>query len=266
MKRLYGILAIVCLTSSACRTEGGTPSSESSQALLSDEQVMALAYDNTYNAPENFFIDERADTTGSYSIYHVKDESVSYELCTNDYAEALAWESADNASRSVNGLYVGSYENDRYFEFIRELDYTDGVGNISDPTSPGFSRVFKCSYVNRDGVDRNLRNGYAGRLDVRPLSGQEIRTFAEYMWQFTFFWPAKKTVLESFATERQDDYQHTLRLAFVTNQGFEQCDLVEVVDWLFTVDKGDGQVTKEFRLLYQFNAELVNGTPRRCED
>jgi len=138
MKRLYGFLAIVCLTSNACRTEGGAPSSETLQVLPSDEQVMAMAYDNMYNAPENFFVDERSNTTGSYTIYQVKDESVSYELCTNDYAEASAWESADNASRSVDGLYVDSYENDRYFEFIRELAYADGIGNISDPTSPGF--------------------------------------------------------------------------------------------------------------------------------
>ncbi len=197
-------------------------------------------------------------------MYHVKDASVSYELCTDSFDEALSWESADNMSRSVNGEYVDSYENDRYFEVIRELSFPDSVGNITDPTSPGYSRVFKCSYVNRDGVDRNLRDGYAGTLNIQPLSEEAIRTFVEYMWQFTFFWPARKTVLDSFSDELANSYQHTLMLAFVTNQGFDKCDLVEVVDWIFTVDKDDGQMTKEFKLLYQFDAELVNGTPQKC--
>lgn len=265
MKGLLGIFAISYLALCACRNEGESSLNEALQALPSDEEVMAMAYDSSYTVPTNFLVDERADTTRSYTIYHVKDESISYELCSNDYAEASAWEAADNVSRSVNGVYVESFENDRYFEIVRELAYPDSIGNITDPTSPGFSRVFKCSYVNRDGVDRSLRDGYAGRLNVRPLNEQAIRTFVEYMWQFTFFWPAQKTVLESFTSEQPYDYQHTLRLAFVTNQGFDKCDLVEVVDWLFTVDKDDGQLTKEFRLLYQFNAELVNGTPRKCE-
>ncbi len=265
MNRLFRMLALTCVALCACSKDEGAEPVDTSRTYSSDEDVIAMAYDNTYNVPEIFFVDERADTIGSYTIYHVKDESVSYELCSDDYAEASEWESVDNESRSVNGVYVESYENDRYFEFIRDLDYSNGIGNITDPTSPGFSRVFKCSYVNRDTVDRNMRDGYAGTLNVSPLSEEVISTFVEYMWQFTFFWPARKTVLESFSDERADAYQHTLMLAFVTNQGFEKCDLVEVVDWVFTVEKDTGQVTKEFILQYQFEAQLINGIPDRCD-
>jgi hypothetical protein len=253
------------LASSACRDEEGVASDATLRIYPSDEEIVAKAYDNTYNVPEGFFVDERANTTRSYSMYHVNDASVSYEVCSDDHAEAAAWESADNESRSVNGVYVDSYENDRYFEIIRELAFPDGIGNITDPTSPGFSRIFKCSYVNRDGVDRNIRDGYAGTLNVQPLSEDVIRNFVEYMWQFTFFWPARKTVLDSFSDERADTYRHSLMLAFVTNQGVDKCDLVEVVDWVFTVEKDNGQVTKEFTLLYQFEAQLINGLPERCD-
>ena len=265
MKRLFGILAISWFALSACRDGEGVSPDDILRPYLSDEEVIAKAYDNTYTVPDGFFVDERANTTGSYTMYHVKDASVSYELCTDNYDEALSWESADNVSRSVNGVYVDSSENDRYFEFIRELSFPDGVGNITDATSPGFSRVFKCSYVNRDTVDRNMRDGYAGTLNVRPLSEEVISTFVEYMWQFTFFWPARKTVLDFFSDERAHAYQHTLMLAFVTNQGFDKCDLIEVVDWVFTVDKDDGQVTKDFILQYEFEAQLINGLPETCD-
>lgn len=264
MIRTISALILVWSLLCACRDSDVMTINEMQRVFPSHEEIIEKAYDNSYNVPEGFLVDERANITRSYTMYHVKDTSVSYELCSDDHAEAAAWESADNESRSVNGVYVDSYENDRYFEFIRELAYPNGIGNITDPTSPGFSRVFRCSYVNRNGVDRNLRDGYAGTLNVQPLTEDAISTFVEYMWQFTFFWPARKTVLESFSDERTDAYQHTLMLAFITNQGFENCDLVEIVDWIFSVNKENGHVTKEFRLLYSFEAQNVNGIPRLC--
>ncbi len=233
---------------------------------MADNEILLKAYDSQYQVPANFFVDERADTPRSFSLYHVKDVSISYERCTNNYDEAYAWETVDNDNRAVTGYYVGSVENDKYFEFIRELDFQGSVGNVGDLTSPGFSRVFKCDYVDRNGVDRNLRNGYAGTINTRPLSLAAIRNFSEYMWQFTFFWPATKTVLETFSSEQTNAYEHTLALAFVTNQGTDQCDLVEIVDWVFSARKSDGTITKEFRLLRQFEAQLVNGSPEKCSD
>ena len=225
-----------------------------------------MAYDNSYQVPEYFYVDERAGTPRSFSLYHVKDSSVSYELCTNDYYQALDWETADNDSRQVGGSFVDSHENDRYFEFIRELSFPDGAGNVTGVTSPGFARVFKCSYVDRNGVDRNLRDGYAGTLNLRPLEKQTLKTFTEYMWQFTFFWPAKKKILETFSMERENAYQHTLLLALLTNKGADKCDLIEVVDWVFTVDKASGGVTKDFNHLYTIEARLVDGAPEECAE
>ena len=265
MKRYQPLIALCSLGLAACLEYGTTDGSEQAWVFPNDDEIIAKVYNNLYQVPDYFYVDERADTPASFTFYHVKDPSTSYELCTDDHYQALEWETADNDSRVVNGYYVGSYENDRYFEFIRELNNTSGVGNITDPTSPGFARVFKCSYVNRDGVDRNLRNGYAGTLNVRALSKDVIRTYAEYMWQFTFFWPAKKKVLETFSTETDSAFQHTLLLAFMTKQGADQCDLIEVVDWVFSVDKNDGHITKEFRFLYDIEARLVdNGIPQKC--
>lgn len=264
--RAIAIFSLLGLAACNSQDTGDQPSvSEVQQRVLpSDSEILLAVYDNRYQTPDNFYVDEHANTTESYSLYHVKDPSVSYELCTDDYQQALAWEVSDNERRQVNGVYVDSYENDRYFEFVRELSSPDDIGNIGDLTSPGYSRVFKCSYVNRDGVDRNLRDGYAGTLNVRPLSKDVIRDFAEYMWQFTFFWPAQKTVLNSFSDDRIDTYQHTLVLGFITSQGYDRCDLIEVVDWVFTVDKNDGQVTKDFTRLYQFEAQLISGLPEKC--
>ena len=269
MKAPHTLFLFCCFGLSACPSVGtdeeGADSMNDARAFPPDNDVIAMAYNNSYQVPGYFYTDERADTPGSYSVYHVKDESVSYELCTDDYYAALAWEAADNESRTVQGEYLGSFENDRYFEFVRGLSYPGGIGNISDPTSPGFARVFKCSYVNRDGADRNLRDGYAGIMNMRPLTQDAIRIYSEYMWQFTFFWPARKTVLETFSAEEGNEYKHTLVLAFLTNQGWDRCDLIEVVDWVFTIDKSDGKITKEFKLLYQMETQVINGVPVKCD-
>lgn len=274
MKILQIITAICVLGMASCGGGGAesvapvaalvTSKTAPPRTLPADSEIMAKVYDTSYQVPDDFFVDDRASTPVSYTVHHVKDVSMSYELCTNDYNEALEWEAADNDSRAVSGFFVGSTENDKYFEFVRELSFTGGIGNISDPTSPSFSRVFKCSYVNRDGVDRNLRNGYAGTLNVRPLSSNAIATFAEYLWQFTFFWPASAKVLESFSSEQEDTYEHTLLLALATIQGTDQCDLIEVVDWVFSVDKNSRQITKKFNILFDFEARFADGVPELC--
>ena len=229
-----------------------------------DEEIVRKVYDSTYRTPSSFYVDERADTDGSYTVYHVKDPSLSYELCTDSQSEAAEWEAADNDVRAVSGELVDQTENDRYFEFERDNYYPDSIGNISDPTTPGFSRVFKCAYVNRDGVDRNIRNGYAGVLNRRPISAQIVRDFSEYLWQFTFFWPARAVVLDTKSQENDSVVKHTLVLALATSQGTDACDRIDVVDWTFSADRESGEVTKDFLVIRSLYADVVNGVPAPC--
>ena len=255
----------------ACGSSGPADTSKNTEApgnqayvLPSNDDILAKAYDSDYNVPVGFYVDERAETTRSYTIHHVLDESNSFEVCSDDLVDAQALESADNDLRAVNGYYVTSFENERYFEFVRELDYTQDVGNIGDITSPGYARVFKCNHTNRDGVDRTLLDGYSGRLDSERLDAATLREFTEYLWQFTFFETSQKTVLDSFGTEWNDKIDHTLVLAFAFNQGFDQCDRIEVVDWTFSADKSSGEVTKDFRFLFSIEARMVDGSTEQC--
>jgi len=240
------------------------PSADPVYVLPSDEDVAAKVYNPDYSVPNGFFVDERASSSSSYTIYHVMDESGSYERCTDSFATAEAWEEADNASRAVQGYYVGAYENDRYFEFIRELAYDNDVGNVGSPTSPGYARIFKCANTSRDGVDRSVLNGYAGRLNTTPRSAADLRVFAEYLWQFTFFPYRHKKVLDSVAGSSADGYERTLVLAFAINQGTDRCDRIEVVDWAFKADRSSGDVSQSFDVIHTFEARLDNGSPVIC--
>lgn len=232
----------------------------------SDAEILSLAYDPEYLAPAGFFVDERAETTTrSYSLHHVLDASNSYELCTNDLVEAQAWEQADNDSRSVNGYYVTSIENERYFEFVRELDYTQDLGNIIEPTSPGYARVFKCDYADRNGVDRNMLDGYSGMLSADAAAAAPLRDFTEYLWQFRFFNVQRKLVVDSNSGRLGNDLTHTLLLAFVVNQGSERCDRIDVNEWRFTRNSSSGEVTRSFETVRSFEAQVVAGNPQFCD-
>jgi hypothetical protein len=235
------------------------------RSLPGDHDIIARIYDPFFSVPTGFFVDERASTAQSYTIHHVMDESGSYELCTNDFVTAESWEAADNESRSVNGYYVGAYENDRYFEFVRELSYDDDVGNIDDLTSPGFARIFKCSTVSRDGVDRSLLSGFAGQLNTQPIGSSDVREFAEYLWQFAFFPERYKKVLDSYSSTTGGTPGQTLLLGFASSQGFGHCDLVEVVEWRFTANQQSGEVSSQFEVVHSFEAEVVDGSPRLCQ-
>lgn len=262
----------VFATAAACGGSGAEVTNEVSDSpgsqefvLPSDEEILGKAYDNNYSVPEGFYVDERAETVRSYTIHHVLDESNSFEICSNDLVEAQALEEADNQSRAVNGYYVTSYENERYFEFVRELEYTHDVGNIADITSPGYARVFKCDHTSRDGVDRALLDGYAGRLDNERLNSETLREFTEYLWQFTFFNVSAKKVIDSYASTAPSGLRHTLLLAFVVNQGAESCDRIDVIEWRFSADTASGEISREFDILQSFEATVSADIPAICQ-
>ena len=236
------------------------------KSLPSVSDVLSLVYDNNYQVPSDFFVDARASTPRSYTMHHVLDESGSYEMCTNDFATAQAWETADNQSRAVQGRFVGTVETDRYFEFARELSYTASIGNISDITSPGFSRVFKCSDTLREGVDRSVHSGFAGRINARPLNPERVREFTEYFWQFAFFPTARKKVLDTYSAVTPASLSHTLLLGFATTgAGSGGCDRVEVVEWAFTTDRTSGDTQNSFDVVATYDAKMVNGSPTLCD-
>lgn len=233
--------------------------------LPSDYDVASKIYNTIYSVPAGFYVDQRAATSQSYTIHHVMDESRSFELCTDDYATAEALEAEDNESRAVNGQFISSNETDRYFEFVRELAYTQDVGNVTEPTSPGYARVFKCSNTNRDGVDRSEFEGFAGYLNVAPRSADDVKVFAEYLWQFAFFPYRHKKVLESVASADSATLNQTLVLGFAINQGTGRCDRIEVVEWAFSADRASGRVDQRFDLVRSFEARYEAGTAVVCE-
>ncbi len=261
-------MLFLSLPLSSCRSsENGAPASDGdSEAAISNDEVLRKMYDTNYEVPAGFYKDSRADSTRSYTVYHLKDVTNAFELCSSSFEAARDWEAADNEDREIGGVYVGSAETQMYYEFIRELSYPSSVGNTSGTTSPGYARVFKCDYVNRDGVDRSIRNGYAGTLNIRPLEKSQLADYVEYLWQFTYFQPAQKKVLDTTQHEDATSIRHNLLLGLLTDQGSDRCNLIEVVEWSFDLSKESSQITKQFKLLRSFEAQQDAGAGTICNE
>lgn len=260
-KALFGVVAFFLI---GCT--GGTTQTEVLPASYPRQEAIDLIYNTTYRYPDGYYFDMRDDVTRSYTLYHVKDPSISYELCTDNFDDAMTWEQADNDSRVVQGIFVGWEENEKYWEFYRELDYSNAgsIGNISDITSPGFARIYKCSYVNRDGVDRNNFNGYGGILNA-DLNEQVVREFVQYTNFFNFWWPRTAKTLQFSSNETNEEFIHTLLLGLRTNQGTDKCDLIQLLDWRWTASKTTGNMERVLYNVDQFEADLINGVPVICE-
>ncbi|MGI9238415.1 MAG: hypothetical protein ACR2QZ_13525 [Woeseiaceae bacterium] len=273
MKFSTQLLIPILAIAAACGGSGSTDStptemqttSSGAYSLPSDTEILAKAYDNNYSVPDGFFVDPRAETTRSYTVHHVLDESNSFEVCSDDFVEAQALEEADNSSRAVNGYFVTSLDTERYFEFVRELAYTQDVGNINDVTSPGYARIFKCTHTNRDGVDRSLLNGYSGRINPDRLDAASLREFTEYLWQFRFFNTTHKKVISSHGSGGNSTLQHTLLLVLVHNQGQDSCDRIDVVEWRFSAATSSGEISREYETLRSLEARLSAGIPTICQ-
>ncbi len=257
-KALLGILAFFLV--------GCTDSFQTEEPLVSypiRQEAIQLIYDTTYRYPDGYYFDMHDEITQSYTLYQVKDFSNSYELCTDDELEAIRLEQEDNDRRVVNGQLITYTQNERYFEFVRELDVSGSIGNTG-LTEPGFARIYKCSYVNRVGVDRNDFNGYGGIMNA-DLSEQVVREFIQYTNFFTFWWPQTAKTLQFSSEENNDEFIHTLLLGLRTNQGTDRCDLIQLLDWRWTVNKSNGEMERISYLVDQFEADLVNGVPVICE-
>lgn len=261
------IVATALLSGCGAAAQSGAPDTPPTVAAKNapdHADLLNKVYDTSYSTPDGFHVDERAETEETYTVHHVKDISVSYEVCTDDFHEALAWEAADNESRVVNGHFVDSTENPWYFEFTRELTYPNDVGNVQGETTLGFSRIFKCATISRNGVDRNLRDGFGGTLNARPVTAATVKDLTEYLWQFEYFESSARKVIESMSTETDDDIRQTLRLAFLYPQGYGTCDRIEVVDWTFSADKHSGEITRQFQFRFAIEAQHDSGKPVEC--
>jgi hypothetical protein len=235
----------------------------------SDLDIARGVYGGASRTPADFHVDPAPSSPGYVSTTHLKNSDIEaagavapqplHELCTNDWNEALAW-SEEAASRAAPYAdLVETTEAARYFEF--------GRVRRGDPQFYLRVRVFRCAYLDRSTADLRAASGPAGRLNLRPLSGEELRTLSEYLWQFTPYNNFGHVVLRSSGAATSAGLSHTLHLASLTRGGLSAaCDRISVIAWRHDLNAATGAVELNVDTLWTFGARENAGVAELCSE
>jgi hypothetical protein len=230
---------------------------------------LALAtrlYKGDERTPTGFDVETRpASVSGTVSTRHLKNTdfatgpqaaSPTYEVCTNDMAQALDWSERQS---SWNGQYsdLAEVRGDAHmFEIIRVPR--------ADNTAMLRHRVFKCDYLDRSSSDLRVDNGAAGAMNQRPLTADELEALSEYLWQFTLYNNADYAVESSARSVTGNELKQTIRLGQLVRGANGGCDTVQLRDWTHTMNTVDGTLSRALTDVRTYQVKSTGGVVQAC--
>lgn len=233
----------------------------------SDLEIARSLYAGTPRTPHGFYTDPAQTEEDFVSTEHLKNNDVDtavsdaepvFELCTDDWNEALTWSELNAQSASVYADLVETNEAPRYFEF--------GRTRVSEPQFYVRERVFKCAYVDRSSADLRKSEGAAGLFNKRPLTAEDLKTFSEYVWSFTPYNNFGNAVLKSSGTSNSSALTHTLHIATLDRHAISStCDRIHVLAWRHTADATTGELMLDVESEFSFGARESGGVVELCE-
>lgn len=277
MRSLIVILASATLA--ACGGGGGGSAAPSSSAppqqiaaptapstSAADLSLADRIYKGDARTPSGFDVETRpSNVIGTLSTRHLKNTdfmsgtqaiSPTFEVCTNDMAQALDW---SEHQATWNGQYSDLVEvrsDAHMFEIVRVPR--------ADVTAMLRQRVFKCDYLDRSSTDLRVDAGAAGSMNQRPLTANELEALAEYLWQFTMFNNSDYAVESSTRSASGNSLVQTIRMGQLVHGTAGACDTVQLVDWTHTMNTADGTLTRSLTNVRNFKAKAVAGTTELC--
>ncbi len=261
------LMGIIVLLLSACGSAAEAPGSNTSSADSAFNMKIARALYFDLKTPAGFYQEDVQDAA-SYSISHIKntsllpvvdrDESSSYELSSDDFAEALAWSDQAAEYQLSHKQLIDNTETWLYHQFTR-----------FDPDSPQFihlHRVFKSSMLDRNGVIRSDEDSsYKGRITMLDMTAEKVKFIIEYLWTFTLSNNFSNAVVESYTIETDSAFVHIMEQARLDLSHSESCDQVKLFEMRYTVAKDSGFIWKEKVLMREFSAKRIGDYLEICD-
>jgi hypothetical protein len=235
-------------------------------ASAADLSLAARLYKGDERTPAGFDVEARpASVTGTLATRHLRNTdfatgpqgiSPTYEVCTNDMAQAIQW---SEQMSSWNGLYsdlVDVRSDTQKFELVRVPR--------ADVTAMVRHRVFRCDYLDRSGSDLRADSGAAGAMNQRPLTAAELEALTEYLWQFTLFNNADYAVESSTSSGDGAVITHTIRMGQLVRGAYGACDTVQMLDWTHTMNASDGTLTRAVSNGRSYKVKNSSGAAESC--
>lgn len=231
-----------------------------------DLEIAQSVFTDSERTPPGFQLDPPPDWDGQVATFHLKNVDLAalppsesrHEVCTDDWNAALAWsEQVAQAAPAYSDL-AETTANDRWFEFGR-------VVRSADPRYQRM-RIFRCSYLDRVGVDLGADAGGAGTLHRRPIDATTLAALSEYLWQFTMYNNFGHSVLASRGKAAGGPLEHELVIASLERGTAGSCDQVVVRSWTHRADPASGALTLTTQPLWSFRARQNAGTIELCSN
>jgi hypothetical protein len=270
----WRLAALAALGLSACGGGGGgdsaapTPNASAPPRPVTqtDLEIAQSVYGTGPRTPAGFSSDPKPSGHDYVATMHLKNSDVDaaaiapqplYELCTDDWNQALAWSELGAENSPQYSDLVETNDDPRFFEFGRVRQ--------GDPTFYIRARVFKCAYLDRAAANLRASAGPAGKLNRRPLTATELRDLSEYLWEFTQYNNVGYAVLESSGASTSTTLSHTLHIGVLARGALSNsCDRVDVLAWSHTLDTTTGMLQLEVTTLWSFGARETSGAVSLC--
>ncbi len=226
-----------------------------------DAEIAALLYSDSARTPPGFYADAAPPTSGYVTTAHLKNTDLTpaatqYELCSDDWSDALAWSEAVATAGTPYADLVATDSNSRYFEF----------GRVPRGQADSYqrARVYRCAYLDRAAVDLRSAAVPAGQINRRPVTAADVRELSEYLWLFTTDNNFGNAVLASRGGGTTARLEHTLYIARLQRAASGGCDRIDVLAWIHSADVTSGALERRELPEFNFGAREVAGSVQLC--
>jgi Mg2+ and Co2+ transporter CorA len=204
---------------------------------MGEREIVEKAYSENYTYPEGFNFQQDHDGAIYYeNTVSIRTSETSWiELNSNDKQQAKEWSEISSSTSAYYRDLVEERVTEKYFEFKRAYSV--------NPNDVILSRVHKSAYF-IPSYDKFRPTQVIGTLKVDPIDKQKTKDFIEYMWTSQMIGHTGK-VLEYSVTDYSDKVQYNLISVHVTYGDFGLCDIIEVKNFDFFIDKQSGTVSFE---------------------
>ena len=263
------IHALAALLLIGCGGGDGNPPAVSTAVATygitqSNLEIAAALYQDAQRTPPGFVGDPPPAGAGLVATRHLQSNDLlpaaasNYEVCTDNWYEALAWSEQTAALGGSYASLVGTIDTSHYFEFDR-----------TRPGTPALllrQRVYLCSYLDRSNSTVEVSSGPAGMLNMRPQTAADLRALSEYLWRFTGWNNYGNSVLASLDDPGVAELGHTLVIASVARDAISTgCDRIDVVRWRHSLDAASGALQRSLATLWSFNAHQTGTAAVDCQ-
>ena len=231
-----------------------------------DLTLASRLYKGDERTPAGFDVETRpASVVGTLSTRHLKNTdfatgpqgiSATYEVCTNDMAQAIDWSERQATWQGQYSDLVEVRSDTHIFEVVR-VPRTDVTAMIRH-------RVFRCDYLDRSNTDLRVDVGAAGSMNQRPLTADELEKLSEYLWQFTLFNNSDYVVESSTRSISGDALVQTIRMGQLVRGAAGACDTVQLSDWTHTMNAADGTLTRALTNVRSFQVKSTSSGATSC--